>query len=249
MSTTFRHRSPMGLYLPRGPATFVDKLLKLPGVTEVYPLNDVSGSTANELVHGGSGSYLGGYTLGQLPLVSGTGRSTIFDGNNGEASLTVNGTGQTSGWVCWTWATLEATSVLIRNATSTGGTGTFFQLASLTGAPTMRVAGTDQGITGVNSALLRDGNRHTGFFVFDGGAATPTAYLYLDGVLALSWARATTWASIVGGAGSSTQWHMARNGSSTGSSNYYVTTYGPVAHGQGSSLPSSDDIANLQLAA
>ncbi len=180
-------------------ATYRGSVLATSGLAGYWRLGEQSGTTAADETGANPGTYLGGYTLGEEgALATDADKSVSFDGVSGE--LTPNGpalasSGSLEGWFKW-----QNGVALMRDGTSTGGTGWILAYDS-GGNLNYRLGGTSY-YTGRTTASVRDGQWHHIVATKDG----PSVAFYLDGQ------------PVHGGTGAGStaptmSWHVMRNGS------------------------------------
>jgi hypothetical protein len=178
-----------------------DTLLGTAGLVDYWRMGELSGTTSSDEKSQATGSFTGRYVLGQ-PGVLGPLRNTAtsFDGASGELATPGSALGANAtleGWVRW-----RAGTSVLRDNTSTGGTGWILAFNSA-GNLFYRLGG--QGFdTGLPIDTVRDGEWHHLAATKSGAAAA----LYIDGQAVHSSAT---------GAGSQLAigpWHVMRNGSS-----------------------------------
>ncbi|HMJ95934.1 MAG TPA: BNR-4 repeat-containing protein [Thermoleophilaceae bacterium] len=176
-----------------------DGLLGTAGLVDYWRLGELSGASSSDEVSATTGSFQGRYVLGQ-PGVLGPLRNTAtsFDGASGELAVPGNALGANAtleGWFRW-----RAGTAVLRDSTSTGGTGWILAFNSA-GNLFYRLGG--QGFnTGLPIGTVRDGEWHHLAATKSGGAAA----LYVDGQAVHS---SPTGAGSQLAAG---PWHVMRNG-------------------------------------
>jgi PKD repeat protein len=182
-----------------GSDAYRDAVLGTPGLAAYWRLGELSGSAGGEELSGGTpGAFAGRFVLGQPGVLGPLGNtSTSFDGASGELSAQGPALGASAtleGWFRW-----RAGTSVVRDHTSTGGTGWILAFNSA-GRLHYRLGGNGFD-TGRPIGRVRDGAWHHVVATKEGAAAA----LYLDGRRVHSGT----------GAGSDPAvrpWHVMRNG-------------------------------------
>ena len=183
-----------------GSDAYREALLGTPGIAAYWRLGELSGSTAADAAGGPPGSFEGRFVLGQPGVLGPLGDpAASFEGASGELVApgpALAGTGATiEGWFNW-----RAGTSVLRDSTSTGGSG-WLPAFNSGGNLHYRLGGGGFD-TGLPVGRLRDGAWHHVAAVKDGAAGR----LYVDG---------SPVHQAVSGAGSAPAvgpWHVMRNG-------------------------------------
>ncbi|MET0616100.1 MAG: BNR-4 repeat-containing protein [Thermoleophilaceae bacterium] len=185
-----------------GSDPYRDAILGTGGLASYWRLGELAGSASSDETSSTTGTFQGRYVLGQ-PGVLGQLRntSTSFDGASGELSIAGSSLGANAtmeGWFRW-----RAGTTVLRDSTSTGGTGWMPAFAT-NGNLAYRLGG--QGFnTGLPIGTVRDGQWHHVAATKNGAAGA----LYVDGQLVHSSPTGAGSQAAIG------PWHVMRNGTNT----------------------------------
>lgn len=186
-----------------------------------WPLDETSGTVADDAMNNGDGTYTGGPTLGVAGLVTDGGNAVTTTSGGGYLSCPfVPPIGPGTAGSLEFWFTWISGNIIFRDHTSLAGTGTFLDLSGAN--PVVRFGGASRTITGITSATLKTG-RHQCVITADG----TNVKTYFDGSLVDTWARTATFFSVI------SPFYFGKNGNTA---QFHPNTYDAISYYDGVAL-------------
>lgn len=151
----------------------------LSGLLRYYKLGESSGTTATDSKSAINGTYSGGFTLGQSPLVDDPATSVLFNGSTGQMAAATTGLPSgASAWWMLAWVQLTSTPAAFAGVCSfgTNGANTAAELGfNASGQPYVGISG--NAASTITGAVLSNGVPHLLAAGYDG----TNTWLSIDG--------------------------------------------------------------------
>jgi hypothetical protein len=197
-------------------ATYDSLITAISGLVGRWKCDNASGTTLTASTGSNGAIAASGVTYSSTGLVGDGGTALTLDGSTGELTAPVSNSQPVGSLIIW-WKFTSDAGTIFRDNTSSAGVGWRMDISGTN--PIVRANGTEHTVSTITSASLKDGLRHMFVVTMDG----TTAKLYVDGVQVDSWAK-------TGDFSMSTPAHFGRNGTTTGTANFFGGVWDDIAY-------------------